>query len=51
MLSIDPKDLPIPQLHGYLLGAVGPRPIAFASTIDENGNPRKLHYQSRLARS
>lgn len=39
MLSIDPKDLPIPQLHGYLLGAVGPRPIAFASTIDENGNP------------
>lgn len=39
MLSIDPKSLPIPQLHGYLLGAIGPRPIAFASTIDENGNP------------
>lgn len=38
MLSINPKELPIPQLHGYLLGAVGPRPIAFASTIDENGN-------------
>ncbi len=38
MLSIDPKSLPIPQLHGYLLGAVGPRPIAFASTIDEDGN-------------
>ena len=37
MLSIDPKSLPIPKLHGYLLGAVGPRPIAFASTIDENG--------------
>jgi len=37
MLSINPKELPIPQLHGYLLGAVGPRPIAFASTIDENG--------------
>ena len=37
MLSLDPKSLPIPQLHGYLLGAVGPRPIAFASTIDENG--------------
>ena len=37
MLSIDPKSLPIPQLHGYLLGAIGPRPIAFASTIDENG--------------
>jgi flavin reductase (DIM6/NTAB) family NADH-FMN oxidoreductase RutF len=39
MLSINPKELPIPQLHGYLLGAVGPRPIAFASTIDEEGNP------------
>ena len=38
MLSIDPKELPIPQLHGYLLGAIGPRPIAFASTIDADGN-------------
>jgi len=37
MLSIDPKSLPIPKLHGYLLGAVGPRPIAFASTVDKNG--------------
>lgn len=39
MLTLDPKDLPIPKLHKYLLGAVGPRPIAFASTIDKNGNP------------
>ncbi|MCG8576573.1 MAG: flavin reductase family protein [Flavobacteriales bacterium] len=39
MLSIDPKSLAIPQLHGYLLGAIGPRPIAFASTIDKEGNP------------
>lgn len=38
MLSLDPKELPIQKLHGYLLGAVGPRPIAFASTIDEAGN-------------
>lgn len=38
MLSVDPKSLPIPKLHQYLLGAVGPRPIAFASTIDEDGN-------------
>ncbi len=37
MLTIDPADIPTPKLHGYLLGAVGPRPIAFASTIDENG--------------
>lgn len=39
MLSINPKELPIPKLHGYLLGAIGPRPIAFASTVDENGRP------------
>jgi flavin reductase (DIM6/NTAB) family NADH-FMN oxidoreductase RutF len=39
MLSINPQDISIPKLHHYLLGAVGPRPICFASTIDENGNP------------
>ena len=37
--TYDPKELPIPKVHQYLLGAVGPRPIAFASTIDENGVP------------
>ena len=39
MLSLDPKELSVPQVHRYLLGAIGPRPIAFASTIDENGIP------------
>ncbi|MFY0602838.1 MAG: flavin reductase family protein [Flavobacteriaceae bacterium] len=39
MLSIDPKEIPTGKLHGYLLGAVAPRPIAFASTIDAEGNP------------
>lgn len=38
MLTIDPKDISVPQMHGYLLGAVTPRPIAFASTIDKEGN-------------
>lgn len=38
MLSLNPKDLSQPKLHHYLLGAVVPRPICFASTIDENGN-------------
>ena len=38
MLTIDPKEIPVPKLHHYLLGAVGPRPIAFASTIDKDGN-------------
>lgn len=39
MLTIDPKEIPVPKLHNYLLTAVAPRPIAFASTIDANGNP------------
>jgi flavin reductase (DIM6/NTAB) family NADH-FMN oxidoreductase RutF len=39
MLSIDPKEISTPKLHQYLLGAVGPRPIAFASTIDGQGRP------------
>ncbi|CAN5199577.1 flavin reductase family protein [soil metagenome] len=38
MLSLDPKDLKIPVLHSYLLHAVAPRPIAFASTVDKEGN-------------
>ena len=39
MVSIDPKDLPVQKLHQYLLGAIGPRPIAFASTVDAVGKP------------
>ncbi|MFV8225124.1 flavin reductase family protein [Christiangramia aquimixticola] len=39
MFSFEPKDFTVGKLHQYLLGAVGPRPIAFASTIDEDGNP------------
>lgn len=39
MLTINPKEVSIPVLHSYLLGAVAPRPIAFASTIDKDGNP------------
>ena len=39
MFTIDPKEIPVPKLHHYLLGAIGPRPIAFASTIDNEGRP------------
>lgn len=39
MVSIDPKDIPVQKLHQYLLGAIGPRPIAFASTVDAEGKP------------
>lgn len=39
MKTFIPNETPVPQLHGLLLGAVGPRPIAFASTMNEDGEP------------
>ncbi|WP_374174866.1 flavin reductase family protein [Flavobacterium tructae] len=39
MISIDPKEIPTAKLQGYLQSAVGPRPIAFASTISAKGIP------------
>jgi len=39
MISIDPKSIETAKLQGYLQSAVGPRPIAFASTIGKNGIP------------
>jgi len=39
MLSIDLIEMGIPKAHHYLLSAVGPRPICFASTLDKKGNP------------
>ena len=38
MLSILPQEVSTGKLHGYLLSAVSPRPIAFASTVDDLGN-------------
>jgi flavin reductase (DIM6/NTAB) family NADH-FMN oxidoreductase RutF len=38
-MRIVPGEVKTADLHGYLLGSVAPRPICFASTIDENGNP------------
>lgn len=39
MLTIDPKEVSTARLQGYLQSAIGPRPIAFASTVDKNGKP------------
>ena len=36
--SFDPHLLTTGKVHGLLLSAVAPRPIAFASTTDSNGN-------------
>lgn len=37
MSTIDPNAIPSHHLHRFLLSAVAPRPIAFASTIDSLG--------------
>jgi len=36
--SVDPISLETKELHKILLSSIAPRPIAFASTIDNNGN-------------
>ncbi len=38
-LSIAPAEHPLGTVHGYLLGSVAPRPIAFVSTVDAEGRP------------
>jgi len=38
MLTLHPKEIPIPALQAYLVHAIAPRPVAFVSTIDKNGN-------------
>lgn len=37
MLTLNPNEIGTQKTHQYLLGAIGPRPIAFASTIDKDG--------------
>ena len=39
MKRIKPGEVPTGTLHAYMLGAIAPRPIAFASTVDKDGNP------------
>lgn len=38
MISLNPAELSIPKLHEHLLNAIAPRPIAFVTTIDKEGN-------------
>lgn len=39
MIKVNPKEVSMGKFHNFMLGAVGPRPIAFASTVDKDGNP------------
>ncbi|SHO63425.1 flavin reductase family protein [Algoriphagus zhangzhouensis] len=38
MKTFYPKDLAVPDFHALLQGSIAPRPIAFVSTIDQEGN-------------
>jgi flavin reductase (DIM6/NTAB) family NADH-FMN oxidoreductase RutF len=38
-MQIDPSQVKTSELHAWLLGAISPRPICFASTIDIDGRP------------
>jgi len=44
MLTIEPGKIPTKDLHQFILGAVAPRPIAFASTISKDGQPNLAPY-------
>lgn len=44
MLTINPKEIPVKDLHQFILGAIAPRPIAFVSTIDAEGRPNLAPY-------
>src|SRR6056297_65049 len=44
MRTLIPGTLETRDLHQYLLGCVAPRPIAFVSTVDENGNKNLAPY-------
>lgn len=43
-MKIIPGEVPTGKLHGYMLSAIAPRPIAFASTIDSEGNSNLAPY-------
>jgi flavin reductase (DIM6/NTAB) family NADH-FMN oxidoreductase RutF len=44
MRTFKPEDLTKKQRHQYLLGTVNPRPICFASTLNQSGQPNLAPY-------
>ncbi|MFD0931343.1 flavin reductase family protein [Psychroflexus salinarum] len=44
MKSFLPSELETKNVYGLLSGSVGPRPIAFVSTVDKNGTPNLSPY-------
>ncbi|KAA3622518.1 MAG: flavin reductase family protein [Bacteroidetes bacterium] len=44
MITIDPDKIKAKDMHQFVLGSVAPRPIAFASTVDEDGRHNLAPY-------
>ncbi|NJN33725.1 MAG: flavin reductase family protein [Saprospiraceae bacterium] len=44
MLIIDPQTTAQPDFYQYMIGAIAPRPIAFISTVDAEGNSNLAPY-------
>lgn len=44
MKAFVPSELSPQQRHHYILGSIGPRPIAFVSTLDKSGQPNLAPY-------
>jgi len=44
MLTIDPGQMDHKDLHQFILGTVAPRPVAFVSTLDEQGRDNLAPY-------
>lgn len=44
MLTLDPQSMKTGLFHSYMLSAIAPRPIAFASTVDKDGRPNLSPY-------
>lgn len=44
MPSFDPKDLAVKDLHQFIVGSIAPRPIAFASTVNAEGQANIAPY-------
>lgn len=42
--TIDPRNTPTRDLHQFMVGTVGPRPIAFVSTLDADGKANVAPY-------
>ncbi len=44
MITVNPKEIATKDLHEFMLSSIAPRPIAFASTVNAEGQPNLAPY-------